>query len=79
MWWRRLWHRLGVKRDLWLLVQDYTAEENRAIDIFNLWNFGEISRHEAIELFTPDMLKDRGARLWHDQIWKQNTLVKRSK
>ena len=74
MWWRKLLHRTRIKLDIWLIVQDYSEAENRAIDIYNAWNFGFISRQEAINEFTDEMLKDRGAALWHRQIWERNEL-----
>lgn len=74
MWWRKLLHRVGIKIDLWLIVQDYTEHENKAIDIYNAWNHGFISRHEAICSFTDEMLLDRGASLWHSMIWERDEL-----
>lgn len=75
--WRRFLHWTHIKRHGWLIIQAYTEHENYAIDIYNGWNHGFLSRAEAIELFTPEMLKDKGARLWHDQIWKKNELLKK--
>lgn len=46
-----------------------TEEENVAIDIYNSWNFGVISRADAIKAFTPEMREDKGARDWLSLIW----------
>jgi hypothetical protein len=75
--WRKVLHRLGIKIDLWLIVQAYTEHENLAIDIYNSWNHGLLSRHEAIMLFTDEMLQDRGACLWHSMIWERDELRKK--
>jgi len=75
-WWRRLLHWTHIKPDGWLIVQAYTQQENDAIDIFNGWSQGFLSRAEAIELVTQERFKDKGARLWHDQIWKKKEFIK---
>ncbi len=77
MWWRRLLHWTHIKPDGWLIVQAYTQHENDAIDIYNSWNFGVISRHDAITAFTDEMLRDRGAKLWHDMIWGHDDLIRK--
>lgn len=74
MWWRKLLHRLHIKTDLWLTVMDYSDEENRAIDIYNGWNHGFLTRHEALMCFDDAMLKDPGAALWHKLIWRREEL-----
>jgi hypothetical protein len=77
MWWRKLLHRLHIKNDAWLTVMAYTDAENHAIDIYNGWNHGFLSRHDALLLFTDEMLTDKGAALWHRQIWEHNEMLKK--
>jgi hypothetical protein len=74
MWWRKLLHRTHIKLDMWLIVQGYTEHENRAIDLYNAWNHGFLSRREALCSFTDEMLQDRGASLWHSMIWERDEL-----
>jgi hypothetical protein len=76
MWWRRLLHWTGIRIDMWLLVQSYSEHENRAIEIYNSWNHGILSRHDALLMFTDEMLQDRGASIWHKMIWKHDELIK---
>ena len=74
MWWRKFLHKLHIKTDLWLTVMEYSDAENRAIDIYNSWNFGFIDRHTALTLFDDEMLRDPGAALWHKMIWQRDDL-----
>jgi len=77
MWWRKLLHRTHIKPDGWLIVQAYTEHENRAIDIYNSWNFGVLDRHDALESFTDEMLRDPGAKMWHKMIWRSDDLTQK--
>ncbi len=52
-----------------------TVQENDAIDIYNSWNFGVISRADAIKAFTPEMREDKGARIWLSLIWGSEQMM----
>lgn len=54
--------------------EQMTDAEDRAIDIYNAWNFSGIQRSRAIRCFTQDMLSDRKARFWYELIWKSHSL-----
>jgi hypothetical protein len=62
-------------------IEDFGEEseaESVAIDIFNQWNMGWISRQEAIELSQFDLLYiDDRAWFWIERIWKNEGLDKK--
>lgn len=56
-------------------LRNKSDAENSAIDIYNAWNFGFVTRADALSAFSPEMLEDKSAAYWHGLIWQSQELT----